>query len=205
MIEEYSKLPADVFPRKGWEGLPALAWATVDEQWLFASGQYLARQRRGDMHADTFSNLSGFAPRNIMDAVVLSPNQKRVYVHEIEGSAHIVKDLQKAEEIGFGTGWDASWHTDSRRILFENLGIVRAYDAVSHQWLGTLWPELSDGGWLVIGPTGHCRGSKGIAEHVVYVAQLDDGSNITLTPQEFAKRFGWKNDPEKATLMAWPE
>ena len=30
---------------------------------------------------------------------------------------------------------------------------------------------------------------------------LDDGSLQTVTPEEFAKKFGWKNDPAKARLM----
>ncbi len=58
-------------------------------------------------------------------------------------------------------GWEAAWANDSRRLLYEINSVVKAYDTVSRQWLGTLWPELSDGGWLVIGPTGHCRGSRG--------------------------------------------
>ena len=48
---------------------------------------------------------------------------------------------------------------------------------------------------------GHYRGSPGVEDYILYVAQLDDGSNVTLTPAEFAARFAWKNDPEKATLL----
>ena len=43
-------------------------------------------------------------------------------------------------------------------------------------------------------PSGHYRGSPGIDEHLVTLALTDDGSQLTLTPAEFAKRFGWKND-----------
>ncbi|GEM_PF-2506986 len=42
---------------------------------------------------------------------------------------------------------------------------------------------------------------RGVDEHIVYVVQLDDGSHITLSHAEFATRFGWKNDPENATLL----
>ena len=48
---------------------------------------------------------------------------------------------------------------------------------------------------------GHDRGSPGVEDHILYVTQLDDGSNVTLTPAEFATRFGWKNEPERATLL----
>jgi len=36
-------------------------------------------------------------------------------------------------------------------------------------------------------------------ENLVYIVQTDDGQ-YTLTPDEFAQRFGWKNDPSKVTL-----
>ncbi len=31
---------------------------------------------------------------------------------------------------------------------------------------------------------------------------LPDGSQRTYTPTDFAKTFNWKNDPEKAELLA---
>jgi len=112
---------------------------------------------------------------------------------------------QGNHEIGFGYDFHSLWHPDSRRLVGNSSGVLRAYDAASHRRLGTLWPTLTDSNWLAIGPTGHCRGSEGVEQHVVYVAQLDDGSNITLSPIEFANRFGWKNAPEKATLMEFDE
>ena len=48
-------------------------------------------------------------------------------------------------------------------------------------------------------------GSPGVEEHIVYVAMHDDGSQVTCTPAEFAQQFGWKNDPEKATLLKLEE
>jgi len=48
---------------------------------------------------------------------------------------------------------------------------------------------------------GHYRGSPGVEDQIVYVAMLDDGSQRTDTPAEFAKQFNWKNDAEKAGLL----
>ncbi len=48
---------------------------------------------------------------------------------------------------------------------------------------------------------GHYRGSPGVEDQFVYVAMLPDGSQRTYTPDEFAKNFGWKNDPDKAELL----
>ena len=78
---------------------------------------------------------------------------------------------------------------------------VRTFDTRRNHRLGTLWPHLTDNHWLCVGPDGHYRGSKGVESQIVYVAQLEDGSNQIFTPEEFAKKFGWKNDPAKARLM----
>jgi WD40 repeat protein len=50
---------------------------------------------------------------------------------------------------------------------------------------------------LAISPAGHYRGSPGIEEEIVYVVQAERGQE-TLRPEEFARRYDWKNDPEKA-------
>ncbi|MFV1967863.1 MAG: ThuA domain-containing protein, partial [Pirellulaceae bacterium] len=57
--------------------------------------------------------------------------------------------------------------------------------------------SLRDGQHLVIRPDGHYRGSPGVERELVYVTMTDSGEQITLTPQEFSKRYGWKNDPTK--------
>jgi hypothetical protein len=79
--------------------------------------------------------------------------------------------------------------------------------------------------WLCVSPEGHYRGGPldrpaspeqpdegtdpaglaAVEEHIVYVAQLDDGSNVTLSPQEFRAKFGWQNDPKKARLLQLDE
>jgi hypothetical protein len=48
-------------------------------------------------------------------------------------------------------------------------------------------------------------GLAAVEEHIAYVPQLDDGSNVTLSPEEFRARFGWKNDPKKARLLQLDE
>ena len=53
--------------------------------------------------------------------------------------------------------------------------------------------------------TGHYRGSDGVEDQFVYVAQHEDGRQQIYTPAEFAEKFGWKNDPEKATLLRLEE
>ena len=71
--------------------------------------------------------------------------------------------------------------------------------------LGKLFPWLTGERWLCLGPTGHYRGSPGVEDPIVYVAMLPDGSQQTFTPAEFAAKFGWQNDQEKATLLQLEE
>ena len=41
-------------------------------------------------------------------------------------------------------------------------------------------------------------GSPGVEKEFVYVVQTDTGQE-TLAPEEFALKYGWKNDPLKAS------
>ena len=87
--------------------------------------------------------------------------------------------------------------------------------------------ETYDFTWLCIGPTGHVRGGPipadgqpsaefpatgdtpeslaAIEDLIVYVAQLEDGSQVTLTPREFSEKSHWQNYPAQATLMKLEE
>lgn len=101
-------------------------------------------------------------------------------------------------------GEKPQWLSDSRRLLFRDLHrcALFGYDTDTHRRLGVLLPSMSDSGYMCIGPEGHYRGSPGIEKHIVYVAMHDDGSQVTYTPDEFRRRFGWKNEPDKARFLA---
>jgi hypothetical protein len=53
--------------------------------------------------------------------------------------------------------------------------------------------------YLTVSADGHYRGSPQVERHLVYVVQTDHGQE-TLTPDAFAQRYGWKNDPERVRL-----
>jgi len=53
---------------------------------------------------------------------------------------------------------------------------------------------------LYISPDGHYRTTLDAEKELVYVVQTDSGEHLTLTPAEFADKFGWKNDPDKVRL-----
>lgn len=78
---------------------------------------------------------------------------------------------------------------------------VVGIDLRGNRRLGTLLPELGDDAWAAISPEGHVRGSSGLGNQVAMVAMLSDGRTVTMTPQEFAARFNWKNDSSKVRFL----
>ena len=77
---------------------------------------------------------------------------------------------------------------------------VRMWETATGRPLGTV-VRLNQG-WLVLSADGYyrCENAK-VEDELVYVVQTDAGQQ-TLTPQEFAAKYGRKNDPEKARLDA---
>ena len=159
-----------------------------------------------------FGSMVNLSKGNALGSLALSPDGDRLVGREGYGWT-ILHDLPANRRHGLGRnlGWDPQWLPDGRRMFgFEaptRRGI--AYDTRTNQRLGTLIPAIGgDGGftdWLCVGPTGHYRGSAKIDDHIVYVAMHDGGSQVTYTPAEFREKFGWKNDPTKATLMKLSE
>jgi WD40 repeat protein len=85
---------------------------------------------------------------------------------------------------------------------YGNLGIALLKRLGSEKVVAVFLP-LRGGKGLLISPEGHYRGTPGIEEEIVYVAQTDQGQE-TLTPEEFARKYGWKNDPERVRIAAKP-
>jgi formylglycine-generating enzyme required for sulfatase activity/serine/threonine protein kinase/WD40 repeat protein len=81
-------------------------------------------------------------------------------------------------------------------------GTLHWWDCATGERLGVAVPFCRDVEWLIVSPEGHYRASPEIeeAKEILYVAELDSGEQVTLTPEEFAARFGWKNDPAKAIV-----
>lgn len=102
-----------------------------------------------------------------------------------------------------GHGDPIQWLPDSQRLITGQAvaAAIQAIDARRKTRLGALIPRMPDGGWLCIGADGHYRGSEGIEKQIVYVALHKDGSQTTHTPADFGARFGWKNDPSKASFL----
>jgi WD40 repeat protein len=84
---------------------------------------------------------------------------------------------------------------DGRVVVVSGDSMLRLYNTEGGQLLRTLLC-LRDQKYGVISPDGHFSGSPGVEREFVYVVQTDSGQE-TLTPEEFARKYGWKNDPSK--------
>jgi WD40 repeat protein len=88
----------------------------------------------------------------------------------------------------------------ARLAAFPAQGLIRLRSLDDGRLLYTLlW--FRDDLTGVVGPEGHWRGTPGLEKELVYVVQTEHGQE-TLAPEAFAKKYGWKNDPSKATPKA---
>ncbi|NUQ64799.1 MAG: protein kinase [Pirellulales bacterium] len=105
--------------------------------------------------------------------------------------------------------WDVKWRKllrtirdegtafsrDGRIVASRGPGIIRLRQTESGQLMRTILC-MRDKQYAAISPDGHFRGSPDVEKELVYVVQTDQGQE-TLSPEEFSKKYGWKNDPGK--------
>lgn len=72
---------------------------------------------------------------------------------------------------------------------------LRLWNLEDGRYLRTLL-TLRNRQYAAVSPEGHYAGSPDAQTDFVYIVQTDEGQQ-TLTPTEFAERYGWKNDPAK--------
>ena len=56
---------------------------------------------------------------------------------------------------------------------------------------------------LAISADGHYWSDGDVRDEIVYLVQTAEGQQ-TLTPDEFAQKYGWKNDPTKVHAAFTP-
>ena len=78
-------------------------------------------------------------------------------------------------------------------------GFIWLWDIASREPL-TVLRLLPDGRPLAINAEGHYRSDEDVTDAIVYVVQTADGQQ-TLTPAEFAAKYGWQNDPTQVKLQ----
>lgn len=92
-----------------------------------------------------------------------------------------------------------TWSPDGKTIIAATEGSVQILDVASGKLRGFII-QFQDEGYVIIQPDGHWRGSPGVEKKLIYIALSEDGRQDMYTPEEFAQKFGWKNDPEKVRL-----
>jgi hypothetical protein len=60
---------------------------------------------------------------------------------------------------------------------------------------------LGSVGGLAVSHNGHFSGSPGAEADLVYVVETEEG-RASLTLDEFSKKHGWTNDPERVRLYS---
>jgi serine/threonine protein kinase/WD40 repeat protein len=96
-----------------------------------------------------------------------------------------------------------SWSPDGRTLATRGLATkgdasILFWDTHTGQLRATLL-RFQNGEGLVVSAAGHYRATPGMERELVYVTQTDRGQE-TLTPEDFGKQYGWKNDPKPVSL-----
>jgi len=94
-----------------------------------------------------------------------------------------------------------AWSPDSRLLATANRDDrIRIWETDTGKIRAQLFRWHDEEGML-IQADGHYRATADIAGQLVYVVQTDAGQE-TLTPDEFATRYGWTNEPSKVRLCS---
>ncbi len=97
-----------------------------------------------------------------------------------------------------GEAWEGvAWSPDGKALAGVGGNTRYFWDAQGRQQ-AILW--ISGKPVLAVSREGHVAASPGAEAPWVYVALTEAGEYQTLAPEEFAARYGWKNDPSKVQI-----
>jgi len=201
LIASYDKFPeATHFQETHLRNFKLLEWSRDGRQLWIGLHVHIVSL---DVETGTLGGMESVSDGGWVRRLNHSPDGQRLLVRAAEEWT-FVRDHQAPTPrlLGQHLGWTAEWHSDSRRFIgWDHAYGSVGFDVETNRRLGTHFPWLIDKHWLTIGPTGHYVGSPGIEDHIVFVAMHEDGSQLTYTPAEFATKFNWKNNPDKAELL----
>ncbi len=127
-----------------------------------------------------------------VDEIRWSPDGKRISTGGLSGFTEW--DAKSGKRIRTRPISGGHLSPDGLRIAGRGAAQISLLDR-SGRPLGAI-AALTDPLALAISAEGHYRGSTGIESEIVYVVRTKDGQE-TLTPEEFSRKYGWKNDPDR--------
>jgi WD40 repeat protein len=93
----------------------------------------------------------------------------------------------------------AAWSPDGTALASaDEMGTVRLWDPATGRPRANLL-TMPSGDSLAVNQEGHYRGSVRKEEEIVYIVQTEQGQEM-VSPREFRKKYGWKNDPDQVRL-----
>jgi len=132
--------------------------------------------------------------------VDFSPDSKRLVSCGMNGYI-AVWDIKEGKNVAWfrGPNWHVRWMKDSKTIAAASGSGVYFYGTapVARK---AIYTPMPNGQGVLISSNGHYSGTPGSEKSLIYQAVKLSGQS-TLTPEEFGKRFGWKNDPSKIKLI----
>lgn len=88
---------------------------------------------------------------------------------------------------------------DGRIIAFDDQHrVIRFWQFEGNRDLGS-FVILNRGQAIGLSPSGHYQATRFAENDIVFVAKTSAGQE-TYSPADFATKFGWKNDPQKAQI-----
>jgi WD40 repeat protein len=127
--------------------------------------------------------------------LIWSPDGKRL-LSSVEDAR--IWDMESGKLLHIHPGGAVAWSLNGRFLAWNEAGILRFREAATGRLHASVY-MWNDDCSLVLTPTGHYRASPSIEGDLVYIVQTDLGRE-TLTPAEFEKKYGWKNNPNKVRL-----
>ncbi len=179
------------------------------DAWSLAVSGDMKRLARGIngrfevLDVDTSTKLGWYPYAGDVTSLAWSPDGSVLVVGGSDGLVELRSgDGEKVLHRARVHGWPVSalaWSPDGKTLACYSRGQTRFLDPATGQ-LGTVLVPLGTEKSLAISPEGHYLSiPANLTRELVYVVETDQGQE-TLTPQEFERRFGWKNDPSKVKL-----
>ena len=99
--------------------------------------------------------------------------------------------------------WQVRWMKDSKTLAAASGSGVYFYNAANGARKAS-YRHMPNSMGVLISADGHYSGPAGVEKNLIYQA-IGLTGQLTLTQEEFGKRFDWKNDPSKINLIETSE